>query len=279
MGRAKAVMVSHAAGVDGMPAALSAAVATRLLRGRLGFGGAAFSDDLEMGALDAFGDLPERCSRASAAGCDLLLVCRRIEAYPACVRAVESGVPPRDDLLKLTPSEPAQIVISVKSIESKGDETVVTLEEKSTADLSKDPKKHILDERTITSTITPPPSGPLTAGPLSMVLQMVRTQDYFWALGVERNATVAEVGRAYDALARKFHADRYRGRCGFLTPDPWRAARSRAASCRASFGGKGESPETTATRPPHASIEIRPETVSGRARSFRGRLGCACWCC
>jgi len=67
---------------------------------------------------------------------------------------VESGVPPRDDLLKLTPSEPSQIVISVKSIESKGDETVVTLEEKTTADLSKDPKKHILDERTITSTIT-----------------------------------------------------------------------------------------------------------------------------
>jgi hypothetical protein len=67
---------------------------------------------------------------------------------------VESGVPLRDDLLKLTPSEPMSIVISVKSIETKGDETVVTLEEKSTADLSKDPKKHILDERTINSTIT-----------------------------------------------------------------------------------------------------------------------------
>jgi hypothetical protein len=67
---------------------------------------------------------------------------------------VESGVPPREDLLKLTPSEPMSIVITVKSIENKGDETVVTLEEKSTADLSKDPKKHILDERTINSTIT-----------------------------------------------------------------------------------------------------------------------------
>lgn len=67
---------------------------------------------------------------------------------------VESGVPPRDDLLKLTPSEPMQITILVKSIETRGDETVVTLEEKSVADLSKDPKKHILDERTINSTIT-----------------------------------------------------------------------------------------------------------------------------
>jgi hypothetical protein len=67
---------------------------------------------------------------------------------------VESGLPPRDDLTKLLPSEPGTIVITVKSIETKGDETVVTLEEKSTADISKDPKKHILDERTINSTIT-----------------------------------------------------------------------------------------------------------------------------
>jgi len=94
MDRARAVMVSHAAGRDGVPASLSTAVATRLLRGRLGFRGAAFSDDLEMGALDAFGDLPERSARASAAGCDLLLVCRRIEEYPDCVRAVEAGVRP-----------------------------------------------------------------------------------------------------------------------------------------------------------------------------------------
>lgn len=67
---------------------------------------------------------------------------------------VESGLPPRDDLNKLMPAEPSQIVITVKSIETKGDETVISLEEKTTADLSKDPKKHILDERTINSTIT-----------------------------------------------------------------------------------------------------------------------------
>jgi hypothetical protein len=67
---------------------------------------------------------------------------------------VESGLPPRDDLTKLMPAEPSQIVITVKSIEARGDETVISLEEKTTADLSKDPKKHILDERTINSTIT-----------------------------------------------------------------------------------------------------------------------------
>jgi hypothetical protein len=67
---------------------------------------------------------------------------------------VDSGLPPRDDLTKLMPSEPGTIIITVKQIETKGDETVVHLEEKTTADISKDPKKHILDERTINSTIS-----------------------------------------------------------------------------------------------------------------------------
>jgi beta-N-acetylhexosaminidase len=93
MKEAGAVMISHAAGPDGVPASLSPPIATRLLREGLGFDGAAFSDDLEMGALDAFGDLPERCARASAADCDLLLVCRRTEAFPVCVEAVEAHVP------------------------------------------------------------------------------------------------------------------------------------------------------------------------------------------
>lgn len=93
MDRAGAVMVSHAAGPGGTPATLSPEIATRWLRGGLRFDGAAFSDDLEMGALSGFGELPERCARASFAGCDLLLVCRRIEQYPACVDAVESNVP------------------------------------------------------------------------------------------------------------------------------------------------------------------------------------------
>lgn len=67
---------------------------------------------------------------------------------------VESGLTPPAELLKLTPSQPSQISITVKTVEVKGDETVITLEEKTTADLSKDPKKHIYDERTINSTIT-----------------------------------------------------------------------------------------------------------------------------
>ena len=53
-------------------------------------------------------------------------------------------------------------------------------------------------------------SGALSGGQLSMVAETVRTQDYFWTLGVERSAAPADVDRAYDAHARSFHPDRYR---------------------------------------------------------------------
>ena len=86
-------MISHAGGPDGLPASLSPYRTNDLLRRRLGFVRAAFSDDLEMGALAAFGDLPGVCVAAAGAGCDLLFVCSRLEEYPACVEAVEWDVP------------------------------------------------------------------------------------------------------------------------------------------------------------------------------------------
>jgi beta-N-acetylhexosaminidase len=94
MTAARAVMISHAAGKDGIPASLSRSLATALLRGALGFDGAAFSDDLEMGALAAFGALPDRCALAAQAGCDLLFVCSRIEEYSDCVERVGRDVSP-----------------------------------------------------------------------------------------------------------------------------------------------------------------------------------------
>lgn len=91
---AGAVMVSHAATpLEALPASLSPGVATRLLRDVLGFRGATFSDDLEMGALALFGGLPERSAAAMRAGCDLLFVCSRLEEYPDCVARVEADVP------------------------------------------------------------------------------------------------------------------------------------------------------------------------------------------
>jgi beta-N-acetylhexosaminidase len=90
---AGAVMVSHAAWpADSRPASLSPDVATRLLRDVVGFRGATFSDDLEMGALVEFGGLPERSAAALRAGCDLLFVCSRLEEYPDCIARVETEV-------------------------------------------------------------------------------------------------------------------------------------------------------------------------------------------
>jgi CheY-like chemotaxis protein/tetratricopeptide (TPR) repeat protein len=63
----------------------------------------------------------------------------------------------------------------------------------------------------VVAAVAPPQSsGALTGGQLSMVAETVRTQDYFWTLGLEREASPVDVDRAYDAHARSFHPDRYR---------------------------------------------------------------------
>ena len=88
-----AVMVSHAAlGSENRASSLSKGVATDLLRGEMGFDGAAFSDDLEMGALSAFGSLPDRCAAALAAGCDVLCVGKDNAVLPEAVEAIERTV-------------------------------------------------------------------------------------------------------------------------------------------------------------------------------------------
>ncbi|HEY0514161.1 MAG TPA: beta-N-acetylhexosaminidase [Thermoanaerobaculia bacterium] len=86
---AGAVMVGHALypayDTSMRPATLSPSILGGLLRGRLGYDGLAFSDDMEMKALDEWGNLPERCELAFAAGCDVLLVCHTLEALPEIV--------------------------------------------------------------------------------------------------------------------------------------------------------------------------------------------------
>jgi len=66
----------------------------------------------------------------------------------------QSPNPPPEGLQKLLPAQPQTVTITVKTVETKGPDTVVTLEEKTSADISKDPKKHVLDERTLTTTVT-----------------------------------------------------------------------------------------------------------------------------
>jgi beta-N-acetylhexosaminidase len=82
---AGAVMVSHAVypawDPDLRPATLSPPI-VELLRRRLRFTGVAFADDLEMKALDSWGDLVERAVASFAAGCDVLPVCSSPAALP-----------------------------------------------------------------------------------------------------------------------------------------------------------------------------------------------------
>lgn len=75
------------------PATLSRAIATDLLRDRLGFGGVLFSDDLEMRALADHHAVEESAVLAVEAGCDVLLVCSRRDfverAHEALAREAE----------------------------------------------------------------------------------------------------------------------------------------------------------------------------------------------
>ena len=89
-------MISHAAGPDGMPASLSAAVGDGPpARPASASTGAAFSDDLEMGALDAFGDLPGALRARVDRGLRPALRLPAARGVPGGVEAVEVAFPRR----------------------------------------------------------------------------------------------------------------------------------------------------------------------------------------
>ena len=75
------------------PAALEPAIATELLRARLGFEGVSISDDLQAEAVSAATGGPAAARRAAAAGIDLLLFARTPapEIHAALVSALERG--------------------------------------------------------------------------------------------------------------------------------------------------------------------------------------------
>lgn len=79
-----------------LPASLSPAIVTGLLRDQLGYGGLVLTDDLEMKAVRGERSSAEAAVASLVAGCDAALLCHpdpdaQVAAIEAIIRAVESG--------------------------------------------------------------------------------------------------------------------------------------------------------------------------------------------
>ncbi|HWO99295.1 MAG TPA: beta-N-acetylhexosaminidase [Methylococcus sp.] len=87
----EAVMPAHVLypRIDSQPAGYSRFWLQTILRDRLGFDGAIFSDDLSMAGAAAGGDPTERARLAIEAGCDMVLVCNAPEAAGLVLQTME----------------------------------------------------------------------------------------------------------------------------------------------------------------------------------------------
>jgi beta-N-acetylhexosaminidase len=97
-----AVMPAHVvyAQCDPEPAGYSRYWLQEILRGRLGFQGLVFSDDLSMAGASTAGGPPERARAALAAGCDLVLLCNDPEGQNLLLESLKGVLPPNAERLE-----------------------------------------------------------------------------------------------------------------------------------------------------------------------------------
>lgn len=79
--------------VDDRPAGFSQLWLKQVLRGRLGFGGVVFSDDLSMEGASVAGGVVERAEAAFAAGCDMAIVCNNPASIDELLERLDYAMP------------------------------------------------------------------------------------------------------------------------------------------------------------------------------------------
>jgi beta-N-acetylhexosaminidase len=91
--------------IDSLPAGFSRRWIGEILRGRLGFTGAVFSDDLSMEGARVCGSVAESGQAAIDAGCDFVIVCNSAAAADAVLGGLKWRATPtfEDRLLRLRP--------------------------------------------------------------------------------------------------------------------------------------------------------------------------------
>jgi beta-N-acetylhexosaminidase len=96
------VMPAHViyAQCDGEPAGYSRYWLQEVLRGKLGFEGLIFSDDLSMAGASTVGGPPERARAALAAGCDMVLLCNDPEGQNLLLDSLKDVPPPTEGKLE-----------------------------------------------------------------------------------------------------------------------------------------------------------------------------------